>query len=272
MLELAPRGTAARPWKRFHGRDPTRLHDRRRPIHQRSRCRRFAQCAAMNPAGSITAANTAQAAHFPPSSSSIWTRMISSKLVSALKPSARRALRVEVARPAGDDLDDHRIGLAPDARRRPCRRRRGAAPRSARRPCTDRPGMVRLRRGPSCAVSIVAAWIRKPTAERGEACQWRTSSATGSTASCAGQRLADDVGEEARGRLVGLARPHADRRQADADAVEEAAPRIVGEQQLADRLLRAVAGQRRREELVADRSGKGAPKTAIDEVKTTRGL
>jgi hypothetical protein len=46
------------------------------------------------------------------------------------------------------------------------------------------PGMVRLRRQPSFWVSMVAAWIRKPTAERGEACQWRTSSETGSTASC----------------------------------------------------------------------------------------
>ncbi len=70
------------------------------------------------------------------------------------------------------------------------------------------------------------------------------------------ERLADDAGEEARGGAVGLARPHADGRQADADAVEEAAPRIVGEQQLADRLLRAVAGERRVAELVADRRRK----------------
>ena len=69
----------------------------------------------------------------------------------------------------------------------------------------------------------------------------------------AGERLADDAGEEARRRLVRLSRAHADRRQADADAVEEAAPAVVGEQQLADRLLRAVAGERRAEVLVADR-------------------
>ena len=72
----------------------------------------------------------------------------------------------------------------------------------------------------------------------------------------AGERLADDAGEEARRRLVRLARAHADRRQADADAVEEAAPAVVGEQQLADRLLRAVARERRVQELVADRLGK----------------
>ena len=60
---------------------------------------------------------------------------------------------------------------------------------------------------------------------------WRTSGArpptTGSTASWPDQRLAQDAGEEARGRQVGLARADADGRQPDADAVEEAAPRIV---------------------------------------------
>ena len=47
----------------------------------------------------------------------------------------------------------------------------------------DRPGMVRLRRAPATELSMVAACSRKPTAERGEACQCRTSSDTGSTAS-----------------------------------------------------------------------------------------
>src|SRR5262245_31489962 len=73
----------------------------------------------------------------------------------------------------------------------------------------------------------------------------------------AGERLADDAGEEARRRLVRLARAHADGRQTQADAVEDAAPAVVGEQQLADRLLRAVAGERRVQELVADRLGEG---------------
>jgi len=67
------------------------------------------------------------------------------------------------------------------------------------------------------------------------------------------ERLADDAGEKSRRGAVGLARAHADRRQAQADAVEEAAPAVIGKQQLADRLLRAVAGKRRIEELVADR-------------------
>ena len=129
----APRGTAARPWKGFHGRDPTRLHDRRRPIHQRWRCRR-GSTAAMNPPGSITAANTAQATHFPPSSSSIWTRMISSKLVLGREAERRGPAGVE-ARAASPrrSLMITGSGSRRMQLRRPCRRRRGAAPRSARR-------------------------------------------------------------------------------------------------------------------------------------------
>src|SRR5438132_11813883 len=41
------------------------------------------------------------------------------------------------------------------------------------------------------------------------------------------QRLADDPGEETGSRLVGLARPNHDTRQANADAVAEAAPGVV---------------------------------------------
>src|ERR1700734_3798506 len=52
--------------------------------------------------------------------------------------------------------------------------------------------------------------------------------------------LADDAGKEPGGGLVGRSGAHADRRQAEADAVEEAAPRIVGEEKLADRLLGSV--------------------------------
>ena len=57
--------------------------------------------------------------------------------------------------------------------------------------------------------------------------------------------------------LLGSAGADADRGQADADAVEEAAARVVVEQELAHRLLGAVAGQRRGEEFVADRLGEG---------------
>ncbi len=53
--------------------------------------------------------------------------------------------------------------------------------------------------------------------------------------------------------LFGQAGPDADGRQPNADAVHETAARIVGQQQLADRLLGSVAEQRGMEELVADR-------------------
>ena len=48
---------------------------------------------------------------------------------------------------------------------------------------TDIPGMLRLRRGPIALRSMVPAWTRNPTADFGEACQCRTSSDTGRTAS-----------------------------------------------------------------------------------------
>lgn len=58
------------------------------------------------------------------------------------------------------------------------------------------------------------------------------------------QRLADDAAGKRRGRLVRLARPHADGGQAQHAAIDEAFARIVVDQQLAHRLLRAVGGLR----------------------------
>jgi hypothetical protein len=83
-----------------------------------------------------------------------------------------RARRVETARPAGNDALDQRI-LSPAIRR-------SAAICSATVQAT--PGIVRLTRGPSRSLGSAAAWSRKPTAERGLACQCMTLSATGSTA------------------------------------------------------------------------------------------
>ena len=92
-------------------------------------------------------------------------------------------------------------------------------------------------------------------AARGDANQCRTVSGTGSTASCpaSGSRMMPE--KKPGRRLVRLARSHADGGQADADAVEDPAPAVVREQQLADRFLRAVARERRVQELVADRLG-----------------
>ncbi len=57
------------------------------------------------------------AAMLPASSSSIWTRMISSNDASALKPSASARRGSKRLRPAGDDVDHQRIRLAADTRR-----------------------------------------------------------------------------------------------------------------------------------------------------------
>ena len=80
----------------------------------------------------------------------------------------------------------------------------------------ESPGMERLRRWPSGAVSRPAACTRKPTAERGLACQWRTVSATGSTASwpASGSRRMPEkkpeaarLGRPGRMQMVGRRRP-----------------------------------------------------------------
>ena len=94
--------------------------------------------------------------------------------------------------------------------------------------------MVMLRRGPIAAPSMPGRMDQEIHRRARAGMRVHDDRGTGRMASCAGQRLADDAGEEARRRLVGLARPHADGRQPDADAVEEAAPRIVGKDQLAD--------------------------------------
>ena len=190
----------------------------------------------------------AHQAILPPSSSSMWTRMISSKLVLGLEAQLAAALGLEVPRPAGDDLHDRLVGLAPDAGHHLVARHLAQAPRSVRPPCrrrraASRCGGCRARPCPSSRHGC-----RKPIAARGLACQWRTSSGTGSTASwpASGSRMmlekkpdAARLGLPGRTQTVGKRRP---------DAIEEAAARIVRQQQFADRLLGAVAGERRGED------------------------
>src|SRR5207247_2186330 len=72
-----------------------------------------------------------------------------------------------------------------------------------------------------------------------------------------GKRLAQDVGEEARGGLVRSSRAYADRRKAQADPVEKTAPAVVGEQQFGDRFLGSVAGQRRIDVVVGNPGREG---------------
>ena len=208
----------------------------------------------------------------PPSSSSTWTRTISSKLRLRPKPERPRPPRVEATGPAGDHAHDRLVGLAPDQSHGPLAADPRATRRSAPRTVAETPGIVRERRSPSAPPSSSAAWTRKSTAARGEANQCRTSSETGRTASSPfrGSRMmleknpdAARFGAPGRTQIVGRRMP---------DPVEEPPARVVGEQQLGDRLLRAVARQRRRAR-ARRRSppGTGGPNTAIDELKTTRG-
>ena len=191
----------------------------------------------------------------PPSSSSTWTRMISSKSASAWNPSAwaRRVSKLP------GQPETIRMTVSSGSWRI---RRTASSP--ATRPnaaicsamVTDTPGMFRQRSFPSAPASIAAAWTRKPTAERGEACQCRTSSDTGNTASCpfnGSRMMLEKKPEAARFGLPGRTQM---RRQADTDAVEKAATRVVGQQQLGHRLLRPVAGQGCQALVVADHLGK----------------
>ena len=98
----------------------------------------------------------------------------------------------------------------------PRRRRPASAPRSARRPSPKRRAGSASAGSPSCDVSSSAARSRKPTAERGEACQWRTSSPTGRIASlpASGSRMMPKRSPEAalfgapgRTQIVGSRNP-----------------------------------------------------------------
>ncbi len=85
-----------------HAVRPAARHQALRPAHPRE------------PAADGAYARAGGGGALFPSSSCRWMRMISSKLESARKPSASRAPRVEVLRPAGDDALNRRIRLAPD--------------------------------------------------------------------------------------------------------------------------------------------------------------
>src|SRR5579872_940855 len=175
----------------------------------------------------------------------------SRKIGVGAKPEALCPRRVEISRPAGDDFGDRLIGLPTDegdgllardgAQSLDLLADRHADARQSERPAGADEGKIELRspqqeldRRPGRGVPVADLLVDR---------QDRL---------LARKRLADDAGEKAGGRLVGRAGAHADRRQAQADSVEEPAPRVVREQEFADRLLGPVACQRRAEELVAD--------------------
>ena len=134
----------------------------------------------------------------------------------------RRALRIEFARPAGNDLLDHRIALAPDAgdhlltahlaQRLDLLADRAGKPRHGE--IAARPDLGAIDRCRMDEKTHRRARARMPMHHIIRDRQHGF---------LPGKRLATDIGEEAGCRLVRQPRPHADRRKADADAVEKAA-------------------------------------------------
>ena len=204
--------------------------------------------------------------------------MISSNDASEVNPSRSARDASSAARPAVDHLHDRRIRLPSDQPDRPVAGHSAqrvdllahgrAQPGHGQRA----PGPDRLRvdgRGPQ------AAPHRRPGG--GEPVPHRLGH--GEDRLLTDERLAQDAREEARRRLVGPPRPDADGGQPDADAVDEAAAGVVGEQELTDRLLRAVAGQRCGSEVLRrhvgqrstehrDRGGEDQPRSVpVDRVR-----
>src|SRR4051794_24875414 len=158
---------------------------------------------------------------------------------------------IEITRPTGDDANDRRIGLAADELHRPfaaeaaqrldlladgCREawHVEASPRPERSQINGR----RMHEEANCG-----ARARKPVPHVFGHRKHRF---------LPGERLPQDIGKEARCRLVWRAWAHANRRQAQSDPVEEAAAAVVGKQEFGYRLLSAVARERGGDELIAD--------------------
>ncbi len=161
------------------------------------------------------------------------------------------AARIEILRPAGHDAFDQRIGLTTDERHRfvasdaaqgfdlladRCRQARHIE-NAAMTDCSQIDG---------CSMKQEAnraARAHMPMTHRFIDRQDRFLS---------DQRFAENIGEETRCRLVWLAGTNADRRQANADAIQKTLAGIIREQQFADCFLRAIAGAGRQEKLVVD--------------------
>ena len=198
--------------------------------------------------------------------------MISSNDVSAANPSRSARRRVQRRRPAADHPHDRRVRLAADQPHRllaghPAQRLdlladRGATARASTACAAARSAPCRW--SPRAGRTPPPSGARRASAARSRAPAAPPPGRPAARAGCS--RRSPDAA------LFGRARPDADGGQPDADAVDEAAPGVVGQQQLADRLLGAVAGERqRRRSPPGSGSGSGAPKTAIEEANTSRG-
>ncbi len=110
-------------------------------------------------------------------------------------------------------------------------------------------------RPPQAAPEAPAAQRSPASARAGEDSATSVCASTGHTARCAGQRLADDAGQEPGRGPVGPARADGHRHQPDGPAAQEALARVVGQQLLPDDLLHPIAGLRVRHRLVVDHGG-----------------
>ena len=138
----------------------------------------------------------------------------------------RRALRLEIARPAFDDAHDGRVRLAADEAHRLVA---GHAPQRLDL-LGDGSGNARHGEVAPCSKSraVQGGGVQQELdrrARRGKPVPHRIGH--GKHRFLPAQRLAQDAGKEAGSGLVRLAGTHADRRQADADAVEEPAAAVV---------------------------------------------
>src|SRR5262249_10924668 len=149
--------------------------------------------------------------------------------VFGLEAELARAARLDALRPARDDARDQRIlgaanargnAVAGDAPQRRDLLGHGAADARHRKIDAGTESVAREIRG------VNEAADRGARARMGVHHRLRNRQHGFETR----ERLADDPGEETRSRLVGRARPHHDARQADADAVAEAAPGVVGDE------------------------------------------
>ena len=133
------------------------------------------------------------------------------------------------------------------------RRRRGSTPRPSRRPRPKSRAAAASGCTPSASPGTSSACASEATTRRGEASAITVSGETGQIASLPRQRLADHRRGEGRGGAVRPARPHDDGRQAQRPAVDKPLAPVIVDQELADRLLRAVGALRRQRRVVADR-------------------
>jgi hypothetical protein len=115
--------------------------------------------------------------------------------------------------------------------------------------------MVTAVRPPQDSSAEMAAQSSASMALAGEASATVVRGSTGHRAPQTGQRFPDDARQEARRRGVRPSGTHAHGHQPHGPSAQEPFPRIVGQQLLADDLLRAIAGLRIGQGVIVDDRG-----------------